>query len=184
MFNKSNQWNIFENYVFKITYFSAKGQWVYSVKLGETKMCGLGIIASVNTWRPRQNGRHFSDDIFKYIFLDENVWITIKVSLMIVPKGPINNSPALIQIMAWRRSGDKPLSEPTMVGLPTHVCVTRPQWVNSLSLIPYQAITLVNQWWLSISWTLRKNICEFWIATLLFSSRRCIWKCCLSVILW
>ena len=33
--------------------------------------------------------------------------------------------------MAWRRSGDKPLSEPMMVSLPTHICVTRPQWVNS-----------------------------------------------------
>ena len=29
-----------------------------------------------------------------------------------VPKGPINNIPALVQIMAWRRPGDKPLSEP------------------------------------------------------------------------
>ena len=34
--------------------------------------------------------------------------------------------------MAWRRQGDKPLSEPMMVSLPTHVCVTRPQWVNNL----------------------------------------------------
>ena len=47
-----------------------------------------------------------------------------------VPKGPINNIPALVQIMAWRRSGDKPLSEPVMVSLPTHICATRPQWVK------------------------------------------------------
>ena len=32
--------------------------------------------------------------------------------------------------MAWRRPGDKPLSEPMMVRLSTHICVTRPQWVN------------------------------------------------------
>ena len=32
--------------------------------------------------------------------------------------------------MAWRRPGDKPLSEPVMVSLLTHICVTRPQWVN------------------------------------------------------
>ena len=38
--------------------------------------------------------------------------------------------PALVQIMAWRRPGDKPLSEPMMVSLPTHICVTRPQWVK------------------------------------------------------
>ena len=52
------------------------------------------------------------------------------MSLKFVPKGPINNTPALVQIMAWRRPGDKPLSEPMMVSLPTHICVTRPQWVN------------------------------------------------------
>ena len=41
--------------------------------------------------------------------------------------------PALVQIMAWRRRGDKPLSEPVMVSLLTHICATRPQWVNSCS---------------------------------------------------
>ena len=65
-----------------------------------------------NTLKPRQNGRHFADDTFKHIFLNENVRISIKNSLRIVPKGPINNIRALVQIMAWRRSGDKPLSEP------------------------------------------------------------------------
>ena len=84
-----------------------------------------------NTLRPRQNGRHFADDIFKCIFLHENVWIPIKISLKFVPKGPVNNIPALVQIMAWCRPGDKPLSEPMMVSLTTHICVTRPQWVKS-----------------------------------------------------
>ena len=64
----------------------------------------------VNTLRPRQNGRHFTDDIFNYIFLNENVWIPIKISLKFVPKYRIKNIPALVQIMAWRRPGDKPLS--------------------------------------------------------------------------
>ena len=83
--------------------------------------------------RPRQNGRHFADDIFKWIFLNENVRISIKISLKFVPKGQINNIPALVQIMAWHRSGGKPLSEPMMVSLLTHICVTRPQWVNNLT---------------------------------------------------
>ena len=83
-----------------------------------------------NTLRPRQNGLHFADDIFKYIFLNENDRIPIKMSLKFVPKGPINNILPLVQIMAWRRPGDKPLSEPMMVRLPTHICVTRPQWVK------------------------------------------------------
>ena len=89
------------------------------------------VLTGVNTLRPRHNGRHFEDDIFKCIFLNENVWIPIKISLKFVPKGPINYTPALVQIMAWRRPGDKPLSETMMVRLLTRICVTRPQWVNS-----------------------------------------------------
>ena len=48
---------------------------------------------------------------------------------------PINNIPALVQIMAWRRSGDKALSEPMMDSLLTHICIciTRPQCVNAKS---------------------------------------------------
>ena len=42
----------------------------------------------------------------------------------------MNNNPELDQIMAWRRPGDKPLSEPMMVSLPTHLCVIWPQLVN------------------------------------------------------
>ena len=90
-------------------------------------------VQGVNSLRPRQNGRRFADDTFKRIFLNENVWIWIKISLKFVPKGPINNIPALVQIMAWRRPGDKPLSEAMTVNLPTHICVTRPQWVNILT---------------------------------------------------
>ena len=56
--------------------------------------------------------------------------ISIKISLKFVPKGPINDNPSLVQIMAWCRSGDKPLSEPMMVSLLTHIWVTRPQWVK------------------------------------------------------
>ena len=44
----------------------------------------------------RQNGQHFADDIFKYIFLNVNVWIPIEISLKLVPKGPINYIPALV----------------------------------------------------------------------------------------
>ena len=56
-----------------------------------------------------------ADDIFKRIFLNENVIISIKISLKFIPKGPINNIPALVQIMAWRQPGDKPLSEPNPI---------------------------------------------------------------------
>ena len=57
---------------------------------------------AIYTLRPRQDVRHFPDDILKYIFLNENVWISITISLMFVSKGPINNIPALVQIMACR----------------------------------------------------------------------------------
>ena len=78
------------------------------------------ISVLLNTLRPRQNGRDFTDDSFKCIFLNENVRILIKISLKFVPKGPIDNIPALVHIMAWRRPGDKPLSESMMVRSPTH----------------------------------------------------------------
>ena len=71
--------------------------------------------AIFNTLRPRQNGRHFPDDIFKCIFLDENVQIAHKIWLMFAPKIPINNIPELVQIMAWHRQGEKPFSESIMV---------------------------------------------------------------------
>ena len=87
---------------------------------------------SFNTLMPRQNGRHFADAIFKCIFMNENVSIAIEMSLKFLPKGRINNIPTLVQIMAWRRQGDKPLSEPVVVSLLTHICVTRPQWVNHI----------------------------------------------------
>ena len=90
---------------------------------------------SLNTLRLRQNGRHFADDICKGIFLNETAWIPIKISLKFVSQGPINNIPALVKIMAWRRPGDKPLSGPMMVWLPTHICVTRPQWVNQATVM-------------------------------------------------
>ena len=47
-------------------------------------------------------------------FFNENLLILIKISLKIVPKGPINNTPALFQVIAWWRLDGKPLSEPMM----------------------------------------------------------------------
>ena len=86
----------------------------------------------LNSLRPRRDRRHFADDSFKCVFLNENEWISLRISLKFVPKVRNNNIPSLVQIMAWRRPGDKPLSEPMVVSLPTHICVTRPQWVYSI----------------------------------------------------
>ena len=67
-----------------------------------------------NTLRPRQNRCHFVHNILKCIFLNENIWISIKISLNFVSEGPISNIPTLVQIMAWRWPGDKLLSEPML----------------------------------------------------------------------
>ena len=79
----------------------------------------------VNTARPRQNRRHFAEDVFKGIFLNKN--FPNNISLTYVPYDLIDNIPALVQIMAWCLLDDKPLSEQMMFGLLTHICVTRPQ---------------------------------------------------------
>ena len=55
-----------------------------------------------------------ADGIFKCIFLNQNVSILIQISLKLVPKGTIVNKSALIQVMAWRQTGDKPLPEAMM----------------------------------------------------------------------
>ena len=109
--------------------FPHKGQWRGAL------MFSL-IYAWINDWvnnleagdLRRQHG-HYDVIVMKCILLNEIVRIPIKISMKFIPKGPINNIPALVHIMAWRRPGDKPLSEPMMVSLTTHICVTQSQWV-------------------------------------------------------
>ena len=60
-------------------------------------------MTDINKSRPRQNGSYFPDDIFKFIFLNENMSILINISLNFISRGLINNIPALIQVIAWRR---------------------------------------------------------------------------------
>ena len=102
----------------------------YTKKSPRKDLFGHRTSCYVNTLRPRQDGRHFPDNTFKCIFLNENVIILIKISLKFVAIGPISNIPSLVQIMARCRPGDKPLTEPMHVRLPTHICVTRPQLVK------------------------------------------------------
>ena len=104
-----------------------------------------GVLSHLNTLRPGHNGRHFSGDIFKWIFLNENVWISINISLKFVLKCPINHIPVLVQKMSgigeWLSqflskdsvSSAKPRRQAivrTNDSLLTHLCVTRPHWVN------------------------------------------------------
>ena len=59
-------------------------------------------------------GAIIEDGIFKCIFLNENDRIPIRISAKFVARGPVANKPAFVQVMAWRRTGDKPFPEPMM----------------------------------------------------------------------
>ena len=95
-----------------------------------TRKCFIWWRHHVNTLKPRQNGHHLAVDIFRCMFVNEEICILIKTSLKFVPRAPINNISALAQIMAWRRPGGKPSSEPIVVNLLTRICVTQLQWVK------------------------------------------------------
>ena len=92
-------------------------------------MSYTGELSGLTHWG-REKWPTFRRRHFKMHFLNKNTSISINISLKFVPDGRITNIPSLVQIMAWRRLGDKPLSEPMMVSLLTHICVTRLQWVN------------------------------------------------------
>ena len=70
--------------------------------------------ADANSSPFEQNGQHFADDIFKCSFMNKKFCILILISPKFVPKSPSDNKPLLVQLMAWRRTGDKPLPEPIL----------------------------------------------------------------------
>ena len=49
----------------------------------------------------------FADGIFTCIFIKENVRVSIEISLSFVPEVPFDNKSALLQVLAWRRTGAK-----------------------------------------------------------------------------
>ena len=75
-------------------------------------------------------GRDRMAAILQKTFWSEFCWM-FKISLKSAFKIPNYDFTALFQIMAWRRPGDKSLSEPMTIRLPPHICVTLPQWVNA-----------------------------------------------------
>ena len=99
-----------------------------NIILNKTKSKGnpRRIVSWFNTLRPRRSGSHFQttfSNAFSWMKIVV-VWSKFHWNL----QGPINNIPVSVQIMGWRRSGDKPLPEPMMFSLMTHICLTRPQW--------------------------------------------------------
>ena len=107
----------------------------------------LWNISLFNSSPPGQNGRHLADYIFQCIFLNVCSW------------GHIHNIPASVQVMAWCRSGDNPLSEPVMVRLPMHLCVTqRVNGCNTILIVWYNSYDTITSleltWWLLMPWCL------------------------------
>ena len=68
-------------------------------------------IPYLNSSLREQNGRHFADDIFKCFYMKQNLCILVRILLKFVSKSPIDSKPTLVQIISWRWTGDKPLSE-------------------------------------------------------------------------
>ena len=67
-----------------------------------------------NTSRIAQNGLHFADDISKRIFLNENIWNSIKISLKFDHKAVFQNKSPLVHVMVCHRIGDKPSPDSIM----------------------------------------------------------------------
>ena len=76
-----------------------------------------------------------AEDIFERIFLNENVRILIQISLKFVPKGPIDNKSILVQVMAGTEQATSHYLNQCWPYSLTHICVTRPQWVNSIAAL-------------------------------------------------
>ena len=91
-------------------------------------MCVITYLGCGSTHWGRDEGPPFRRRHFRTHFLNDNIWISNKITRKFVSKGPINNIPALVQIVAWRRPGDKPLFEPMMVRLLRLISVIQRQW--------------------------------------------------------
>ena len=76
------------------------------------------------THPPWTNGRHYADDVFKSMFLNESAWILAQISLNVVPMGLIHSRWALVQEMAWRRTGASHYLNRCVSSFLTHICGT------------------------------------------------------------
>ena len=86
---------------------------------------------SVSTHWGRDKIANISQTTYSNAFSRMKIYeFLLTISLKIVPKVRMNNIAASVQIMVWRRPGNRPVSEPMIVNLLTHICATRPQWVN------------------------------------------------------
>ena len=110
-------------------------------------------------WGREKNGRHFPDDIFKHLFLNEKIGISIQISLKFVTLVPIRNNPALEgdnalapirwQGIIWANNGLVYWRIYASISLNalTHIPSIRPQCVKSVnSLKPNRPYLYMRQW--------------------------------------
>ena len=109
-------------------------QWKTTAKCNKTKLhvdllncnciCQYNYIDGLTQLPLDKMAAILADVLFKCIFMNENDRITF------VPMSPIDNMPALVQLMAWRRTGDKPLSEPMLTRFTDAYMRHKGRWVN------------------------------------------------------
>ena len=99
-----------------------------------------------NSSPSEKSGHLFADNIFRCILTNDKLCILIKISLKFVPKGPIDNNQALVQIMAWRQIGDKPLSEPMLTRFTDTYMVPKGRWDNSQAISHWLNSSMRHLW--------------------------------------
>ena len=108
-------------------YVEAKDTWIVLVNRNSLTHWGRDKMADISQTTFSNAFTWMKIHQFRLIFHWSLFLLIFHWSLFLMVKFTI---PALVQMMAWRRLGNKPLSEPIMVSLLTHMCVTRPQWVK------------------------------------------------------
>ena len=88
---------------------------------------GSGVHIEAGTKWTQFRWRHFPFLFLEYKLLYFNSNVTEVFS-----EGPSDNKSVLVQIVAWHRTCNKPLSEPMMAWFTyAYICIARPQWVNT-----------------------------------------------------
>ena len=119
------QENAFENVVCKMAPILSQSHSVNTMAAHDLVPCGsrasVTVVIEGNwtflpwCWLTHWGGDKIaaiSQNIFKCNFWNENAWISLEISLKFIPKDLLKNIPPLVQIMAWCRRCDIPLSEP------------------------------------------------------------------------
>ena len=98
---------------------------------------GATVDRTFDSSPPGQNVRHFADDVFRSILWMKKIGVLIIIVLKYVPYGPIDNSPAWVYIMVWRRIGDKTYLNQCSPDSLTHICGTRGDELTHCCLVPW-----------------------------------------------